>query len=91
MFNHVIQDCVLWTRGPKDMGIYVALFNMNLRGSILLLWEAKGASKLLEGKEKKKARARCCSLEPLRADVTQARCDSAPALQDYKQNLKQLI
>lgn len=55
MFNHVIQDCVLWTRGPKNMGIYVALFNMNLRGSILLLWEAKGASKLLEGKEKKKS------------------------------------
>lgn len=54
MFNHVIQDCVLWTRGPKDMGIYVALFNMNLRGSILLLWEAKGASKLLVGKKKKK-------------------------------------
>lgn len=52
-----------------------------------VLWEVKGANKLLE----KNHMARCYSLKSLSPWCYQRRCDSAPALQDYKQNLKQLI
>lgn len=62
---------------------------MNFRESVSLLWEAKGATSYWI-KKKKIDRPRCSS-EYLRVDVTQARCDSAPELQDYKQNLKQFI
>lgn len=72
---------------PKDVGLKVALYNKDLGKNTALLSEAKGPNKLLE----KKTHGQVLVLGVPEIRCYQARCDGTPALQDYKQNLKQLI
>lgn len=82
-----MQDFVLWRRGPEEVGLNVALCNTDLRKNTALFWEAKGANKVLE----KKPHGQMLFPRVPEGRCYQPRCDSTPVLQDYKQNLKQLI